>query len=96
MNEEKQYPQMTKAETIQHCKHWGEAIRMDGIPLLTSDEGAAVTLSDALSYPLEMQTWITPVAEPLLDEICNYAVAVDNDHTDKEAWEKLLELIDKL
>ncbi|MGB4761998.1 MAG: hypothetical protein WBP12_01410 [Candidatus Saccharimonas sp.] len=90
------YPQMTKGKAIEHCKHWGEAIRHDGIELLVSDYEAAVTLSDSLAYPLEMQKWITAESEPLLNEICAYAVVVDNDHTNRAAWEKLLELIDTL
>lgn len=96
MNDKNQYPQMTKQEAVQHCKHWAEVIRKDGIALLVSDSGAAVSLSDSLSYPLEMQTWITAESEPLLDTICTYAVAVDNDHTNRDAWEKLVELIENL
>lgn len=96
MNDVNQYPQMTRLEAVQHCKHWAEAIRKDGIALLVSDHGAAASLSDSLAYPLEMQTWITSESEPLLDEVCTCAVAVDNDHTDKAAWEKLVELIDNL
>lgn len=30
------------------------------------------------------------------NHLCIYAVTVDNEHTDKASWEKLLELIDKL
>lgn len=90
------YPQMTRREAVSHCKHWAEAIRKDGIDLLVSDFGAAVTISDLLAYPLEMQEWITEESQPELDEICTYAVAVDNDHTDRASWEKLLELIDAL
>lgn len=30
------------------------------------------------------------------NHLCIYAVTVDNDHTDRASWEKLLELIDKL
>ncbi len=87
---------MTKAEAVRHCKHWAEAIRKDGISLLVSDYGAAATLSDSLAYPLEMQTWITAASEPLLDEICTYAVTIDNNHTNRDAWGRLLELIDQL
>lgn len=91
-----QHRQMTKAEAIQHCKHWLRAIHEDGISLLTVDYGAAITLSDVLAYPLEEQTWITAESEPLLDEIRTYAVEVGNDYTNKDAWEKLVKLIDSL
>lgn len=96
MNDKNQYPQMTRSEVVQHCKHWVKAIHEDGISLLTVDYGAAITLSDVLAYPLEAQAWITAESEPLLDKIRTYAVEVGNDHTDKAAWEKLVELIEEL
>ena len=91
-----QYPQMTYKQAVKHCKYWAEQIRADGLDLLTTDYGAAIGVSDQLAYPLEMQTWINSQEYPLLYKVCVYAVTVDNDHTDRESWEKLLELIDKL
>ena len=91
-----QYPQMTYKQAVKHCKYWAEQIRADGLDLLTTDYGAAIGVSDQLAYPLEMQTWINSQEHPLLYKVCVYAVTVDNDHTDRESWEKLLELIDKL
>ena len=91
-----QYPQMTYKQAVKHCKYWADQIRADGLDLLTTDYGAAVGVSDQLTYPLEMQTWINSQEHPLLYKVCVYAVTVDNDHTDRESWEKLLELIDKL
>lgn len=69
---------------------------MTGFDLLTTDYGAAIGVSDQLAYPLEMQIWINLQEYPLLYEVCIYAVTVDNDHTDRASWEKLLGLIDKL
>ena len=91
-----QYPQMTYKQAVKHCKYWADQIRHDGLDLLTTDYGAAIGVSDQLVYPLEMQTWINSQEYPLLYKVCVYAVTVDNDHTDRESWEKLLELIDKL
>ena len=90
------YPQMTYKQAVKHCKYWAEQIRADGLDLLTTDYGAAIGVSDQLAYPLEMQTWINSQEYPLLYKVCIYAVTVDNDHTDRASWEKLLELIDKL
>ena len=36
------------------------------------------------------------IKEYKTNHLCIYAVTVDNGHTDKASWEKLLELIDKL
>ena len=91
-----QYPQMTYKQAVEHCKYWADKIRVDGLDLLTTDYGAAIGVSDKLAYPLEMQTWINSQEYPLLYKVCVYAVTVDNDHTDRASWEKLLELIDKL
>ena len=91
-----QYPQMTYKQAVKHCKYWAEQIRADGLDLLTTDYGAAIGVSDQLAYPLEMQTWINSQEYPLLYKVCVYAVTVDNDHTNRASWEKLLELIDKL
>ena len=87
---------MTYQQATEHCKYWTNQVRADGLDLLTTDYGAAIGVSDKLAYPLEMQTWINPQEHPLLYEVCVLAVIVDNDHTDRVAWEKLLELIDKL
>lgn len=92
----KNYPQMTYDEAVEHCKFWADSIRHDGIDLLVSDYGAAIGISDQLAYPLEMQKWINIEEYPQLYEIAKYAVTVDNDHTNRAAWEKLLELIDQL
>ena len=43
-----------------------------------------------------MQTWINSQEHTLLYKVCIYAATVDNDHTDRASWEKLLELIDRL
>ena len=91
-----QYPQMTYKQAVEHYKYWADQIRHDGLDLLTTDYGAAIGVSDQLAYPLEMQTWINSREYPLLYKVCVYAVTVDNDHTDRASWEKLLELIDKL
>ena len=91
-----QYPQMTYKQAVKHCKYWADQIRADGLDLLTTDYGAAIGVSDQLAYPLEMQAWINSQEHPLLYKVCVYAVTVDNDHTDRESWKKLLELIDKL
>ena len=90
------HPQMTYKQAVKHCKYWADQIRADGLDLLTTDYGAAIGVSDQLAYPLEMQAWINSQEHPLLYKVCAYAVTVDNDHTDRESWEKLLELIDKL
>ncbi len=90
------YPQMIYKQAVEHCKYWADQIRADGLDLLTTDYGAAIGVSDQLAYPLEMQTWINSQEYPLLYKVCVYAVTVDNDHTDRESWKKLLELIDKL
>lgn len=91
-----QYPQMTYKQAIEHCKYWAEQIRADGLDLLTTDWGAAVGVSDQLSYPLDMQEWIALQNYPGIYAIRYYAGAVDHDHTDRASWKKLLELIDKL
>ena len=95
-NGENQYPQMTYKQAVEHCKYWADKIRADGLDLLTTDYGAAIGVSDQLAYPLEMQAWINSQEYPLLYKVCVYAVTVDNDHTDRESWKKLLELIDDL
>ena len=91
-----QYPQMTYKQAIEHCKYWAEQIRADGLDLLTTDWGAAVGVSDQLSYPLDMQEWIALQNYPDIYAIRYYAGTVDHDHTDRASWKKLLELIDKL
>ena len=93
---EHQYPQMTYEQAVEHCKHWADQIRADGLDLLTTDYGVAIGISDQLAYPLEMQTWITSREYPLLYKVCVYSVTVDNDHTDRVSWKKLLELMDRL
>ena len=90
------YPQMTYKQAVKHCKHWADQIRADGLDLLTTDWGAAVGVSDQLSYPLDMQEWIALQNYPDIYAIRYYAGAVDHDHTDRASWKKLLELIDKL
>ena len=90
------YPQMTYKQAVEHCKYWVDQIRHDGLDLLTTDYGAAIGVSDQLAYPLEMQTWINSREYPLLYKVCVYSVTVDNDHTDRVSWKKLLELIDRL
>lgn len=96
MNNTSSYPQKSRAETIAHCKKWASVARTDGIDLLVSDKGAAIGIADLLAYTLEMQEWIDPVTEPELSKVREYAVAVDNDHTDRASWETLLTLIDRL
>ena len=92
-----QYPQMTYKQAVKHCKHWADQIRADGLDLLTTDWVAAIGVSDQLSYPLDMQEWISAPRYPDLYAIRYYAGVVDRgDHTDRASWEKLLELIDKL
>ena len=93
---EYQYPQMTYKQAVEHCKYWVDQIRHDGLDLLTTDYGAAIGVSDQLAYPLEMQTWINSREYPLLYKVCVYSVTVDNDHTDRVSWKKLLELMDRL
>ena len=95
-NKKNQYPQMTYKQSVEHCKYWADQIRSDGLDLLTTDWGAAVGVSDQLAYPLEMQTWINSREYPLLYKVCVYSVTVDNYHTDRVSWKKLLELIDRL
>ena len=58
--------------------------------------GAAIGVSDQLAYPLDMQEWISAPRYPDIYAIRYYAGVVDRDHTDRDSWEKLLELIDKL
>lgn len=87
---------MSRDEAVKHCKHWASIIRAEGIDLLVSDYGAAIGVSDKLAYPLDMQEWITKESEPTLYELCQYVVAVDNDHTNREAWSKILQLADAL
>ena len=91
-----QYPQMTYKQAVKHCKHWAEQIRADGLDLLTTDWVAAIGVSDQLAYPLDMQEWISAPRYPDIYAIRYYAGVVDRDHTDRDSWEKLLELIDKL
>ena len=91
-----QYPQMTYKQAVKHCKHWAEQIRADGLDLLTTDWVAAIGVSDQLAYPLDMQEWISAPRYPDIHAIRYYAGVVDRDHTDRDSWEKLLELIDKL
>lgn len=91
-----QYPQMTYEQAVEHCKYWADQIRHGWIDLLTTDYSAAIGVSNQLAYPLEMQTWINSKEYPLLYKVCVYAVTVDNDHTNRASWKKLLELIDKL
>ena len=88
--------QKSRDETIAHCKKWANIARTDGIDLLVNDKGAAIGIADLLAYTLETQEWIDPVAEPELNKVCEYAVAVDSDHTDRASWETLLALIDRL
>ncbi|XMB33720.1 hypothetical protein QQ965_03185 [Candidatus Saccharibacteria bacterium oral taxon 955] len=90
------YPQMTYKQAVKHCKHWADQIRADGLDLLTTDWVAAIGVSDQLAYPLDMQEWISAPRYPDIYAIRYYAGVVDRDHTDRDSWEKLLELIDKL
>ena len=92
---ENEYPKMSHEDAIQHCRYWAKTIREDGIDILTHDAGA-VSISDQLCYPLEMQEWITPEDYPILHAITVYAVRADNDYTDKDAWEKIVQLTDLL
>ena len=94
--EQNDYPQMSYEDTVQHCKHWAEEIRIATVETLVQDYGAAIGISDQLAYPLDMQTWITKEGYPALYNIRDYAVRVDSNHRDRAAWEKLLQLIDKL
>ena len=87
---------MIYKQAVKHCKYWADQIRHDGLDLLTTDYSAAIGVSGQLAYPLEMRTWINSKEYPLLYKVCIYAVTVDNNHTDRTSWEKLLELIDKL
>lgn len=87
---------MTYDEAIEHCKHWAEEIRHDGVDLLSIDYEAAIGVSDQLAYPLDMQKWISADKYPLLHEIRRYATQVDSDYTDRASWDALLKLIDKL
>lgn len=89
------YPQMSYDQAVQHCKREAEFIRSEGVDVLARDE-TAVSVSDSLCYPLEMQEWITPEDYPILHAITVYAVRADNDYTDKDAWEKILQLTDLL
>jgi hypothetical protein len=90
-----EYSQMSHDVVVRHCKHWAGVIREVGVDTLTSDE-SAVSISDQLCYPLEMQSRITPESEPILYAISVYAVRVDNNYTESDSWEKLLKLIDIL
>lgn len=88
---------LTREEAITLCQNWARMLRREyTIDTLVSDYGDGVLMSDQLAYPLEMQPWITPEAEPLLWAIRDHAVDVDIDHTRRADWEKLLELIDQL
>lgn len=88
---------LTREEAITLCQNWARMLRREyTIDTLVNDYGDGVLMSDQLAYPLEMQPWITPEAEPLLSAIRDHAVDVDIDHTRRADWEKLLELIDQL
>lgn len=56
-------------------------------------------LDKGVDKPKDWQT-LFAVADEIkarkTNHLCIYAVTVDNDHTDRASWEKLLELIDKL
>lgn len=90
------YQNMTREDAIAHCKKYAEIIRQEGVDRLVEDYEFSVGLGDEIDYPLDCQEWITPVNEPILYAISVYAVRVDNDHTDREAWEKILQLTDIL
>lgn len=86
---------MTYDEVVAFCKGCAEEIRAEGVDLLVSDYEVAISVSDQIAYPLDMQEWITE-DYPVLWEIANCAAVVDSDHTDRASWERLLELIDSL
>ncbi len=96
MNKPDEYPQMSRMEAVLHCKKWANEIRIEGVDALVKDYDLAVSISDQLAYPLDMQPWITPVSEPELYEVQQYAATVDSDHTNRATWETLLVLIDHL
>lgn len=87
---------MTRDEVVLHCKEHAEMIRKDDMDKLVSDQMYASSTSDMVYYPLQIQTWITLEAEPILSAIREYAMGVDSDNSDKEAWEKILQLTDLL
>lgn len=90
------YPQLSYEDTVGHCKYWADEIRAEGVDTLVEDEVTAAGISDQLVYPLDMQTWLTEQDHPALYIVRDYAGKVDNDHTDRAAWETLLDRIDNL
>lgn len=86
------YPQMSREDAIKHCRYWASQIQKEGIESLASDYGSAIGISDQLVYPLDQQNWITPEDEPILHAINMYAIDVDSDHTNREAWQKIVKL----
>ena len=96
-NSDNQYPQMTYKQAVEYCKYWADQIRHKGLDLLTTDYGAVIGISDRLAYALYMQTWIDPQKYYHLYRVRTYAINIDyNNYTNRDLWEKLLELIDDL
>lgn len=90
------YPQLQRDDIVAMCKKWAKNVRNDGLDLLTTDYEAAISLTDNLAYPLDMQEWIKPDTEPELYAIVDLAGKVDSTHDDRPAWEDLLQRIDAL
>lgn len=90
------YPQMTYNQVVTFCKECAEEIRAEGVDVFVSDYGAATNLLDVYFYPLEMQEWINKEETPQLYIIIMCVYLLENNHTDRASWEKLLELIDSL
>ena len=87
---------MTREEIVTFCKQYAEYVRNLSVDKLVQDYGLSIGIGDEIEYPLYIQDWITPDDEPILYAISVYGYRVDNDHTNRESWEQLLQLIDIL
>ena len=92
----------TRSELIAHIKRIVSTAERIGLDRLIKgkrdprERTSAIALADDLAYMMDAQTWINPTDDPLLDKIWEYAVDVDNDHTNREAWAELFRLIQEL
>ena len=74
----------------------GKAILEDGIDLYTSNYEEAISLTDLLSYPLDVQHWLNPDDAPILSAIAVYSARASLHPHIRDNWEKLIVLTDAL
>lgn len=96
-NPENNHPQYTREQVIAHCRKWLDAYSYSGGSVnqtLLNNYLEATIETDVLTYPLETQEWIDKDSEPELWAIIIAADEVDRNHSDPEAWRKLVEKVE--